>query len=357
MTTTHELTNRTTKYYSGPEPEGYRLTEGDLIVTMTDLSKAGDTLGYPAFVPKGGPFLHNQRIGLVLVQDAARVDKHFLYYLLRTSDYRQHVLATATGSTVRHSSPSRILEYECLVPPVDEQLAIAGVLGALDDKIECNRMIASLAEQLAVAQLDRGVKHAPVGSLANIDRVQAKAQDFESIEVDHFSLPAFDAGRLPDRCAGRDIKSGKFKISQPVVLVSKLNPRIPRVWHAVPTPRITALASTEFVVLRPAAGLTSQELWAACATSAFAAALMDRVTGTTGSHQRVRPEDVLETPVVDLREVPDDTRVTVRALVDCVAATRIESVHLGRVRDALLPPLISGELHVAKAQSRVGEAV
>ncbi len=39
------------KYYDGPIPEDYILKAGDLLVTMTDLSKMGDTLGYPAFTP------------------------------------------------------------------------------------------------------------------------------------------------------------------------------------------------------------------------------------------------------------------------------------------------------------------
>ena len=51
------------KYYAGPVPDDYILREGDLVVTMTDLSKAGDTLGYPALVPLmlGRRYLHNQR--------------------------------------------------------------------------------------------------------------------------------------------------------------------------------------------------------------------------------------------------------------------------------------------------------
>jgi len=55
------------KYYESEIPEEYILKPQDLIITMTDLSKEGDTLGYPALVPliKGKTLLHNQRIGLV----------------------------------------------------------------------------------------------------------------------------------------------------------------------------------------------------------------------------------------------------------------------------------------------------
>ena len=141
------------KYYAGPVPHDYILREGALIVTMTDLSKAGDTLGYPALVPRmpGRRYLHNQRIGLVEIKEGAEADKRFLFYRLRANDYRHHILATASGSTVRHTSPGRIREFETTLPAITEQRAIAGVLGALDDKIEQNRRTAGALERLARA--------------------------------------------------------------------------------------------------------------------------------------------------------------------------------------------------------------
>ncbi|MCT8778519.1 restriction endonuclease subunit S, partial [Glaesserella parasuis] len=55
------------KFYTGEIPREYILEENDLIVTMTDLSKEADTLGYSALVPKieNKIMLHNQRIGLI----------------------------------------------------------------------------------------------------------------------------------------------------------------------------------------------------------------------------------------------------------------------------------------------------
>ena len=54
------------KYYNSDFPKEYILKPNDIIVTMTDLSKDGDTLGYSAIVPDYGQkiLLHNQRLGL-----------------------------------------------------------------------------------------------------------------------------------------------------------------------------------------------------------------------------------------------------------------------------------------------------
>ena len=141
------------KHYAGPVQDDYILQEGDLVVTMTDLSKAGDTLGYPALVPQvhGRRYLHNQRIGLIEVRERAQVDKRFLFYRLRARDYRRHIMATASGSTVRHTSPGRICEFEITLPPITQQRDIAGVLGALDEKIVQNQRTVRALERLAHA--------------------------------------------------------------------------------------------------------------------------------------------------------------------------------------------------------------
>ena len=141
------------KYFDGEVPEDYVLKEGELVLTMTDLSKQADTLGYPAIVPKprGPRFLHNQRLGKVLIKRGAELDRGFLFYLLRTAEYRNEVLASATGTTVKHTSPGRILAHKASIPPLAEQKAIAAVLGALDDKIELNRRMNATLEAMARA--------------------------------------------------------------------------------------------------------------------------------------------------------------------------------------------------------------
>ena len=188
------LTNKP-KYYAGPVPDDYILQEDDLVVTMTDLGKAGDTLGYPVLVPRtlGRRYLHNQRIGLVEIKEGAEADKRFLFYRLRARDYRHHILATASGSTVRHTSPGRIREFETTLPAITEQRAIAGVLGALDDKIDQNRRTAQALDRLA-----RAIFRAWV---VDFDPVKAKAAGAASFP----SMPQAIFDALPTRFADSEI--------------------------------------------------------------------------------------------------------------------------------------------------------
>lgn len=129
------------KYFTGGYPEEYVLKPNDLIVTMTDLSKNGDTLGYSALVPDTSRiYLHNQRIGLVQIK-SNEISKDYLYWFMRTRKYQKKIVATASGSTVKHTSPSRICEIEIELPSLDEQNKIASVLNNIENKIYENSAI------------------------------------------------------------------------------------------------------------------------------------------------------------------------------------------------------------------------
>jgi len=138
------------KFFEGEYPNEYVLETDDLIVTMTDLSKNVDTLGYSALVPFSDKriYLHNQRIGLVqFISD--KIDKHYLYWYMRTAKYQKTIAATSSGSTVHHTSPDRICAVEIDVPKFETQVEIAKLLDNIDSIIRINDEInRNLLEQL-----------------------------------------------------------------------------------------------------------------------------------------------------------------------------------------------------------------
>jgi type I restriction enzyme S subunit len=100
------------KYYNDSVPEDYIFNTGDIMVTMTDLSKATDTLGYSAYIPyvKDKIFLHNQRLGKIKISNQYNI-KSYIYQLLQSPKYRRYIVGGATGTTVKHTSPTRILDF------------------------------------------------------------------------------------------------------------------------------------------------------------------------------------------------------------------------------------------------------
>jgi type I restriction enzyme S subunit len=121
----------------------------------------------------------------------------------------------------------------------------------------------------------------------------------------HYSIPAYDSGQRPALETGSAIGSNKFVVPRGAVLVSKLNPRLPRVWAPDIPDKARAVASTEFLVLSPRDGVDRRFLKYLMLSPAVRSAMEARVTGTSGSHQRVRPSDLLSISVdipVDLQE-------------------------------------------------------
>jgi type I restriction enzyme S subunit len=135
------------KYYDGPVPQEFILKPGDLLVAMTEQGEG--LLGSTAFVPSGKPCLHNQRLGLIRARPGSAVDLNFIYYLFNSRNMRAQIRSSASGTKVRHTSPTRIYSVVAPVPDLPTQRRIASILRAYDDLIEVNRRRIALLEEMA----------------------------------------------------------------------------------------------------------------------------------------------------------------------------------------------------------------
>jgi type I restriction enzyme S subunit len=294
-------------------------------------------------------------IAVIRVRDQANL--WVKYYL--SSDVAQHYMHVWKTTTVQATLNLRdVRRLPVALPPRLERDVIVTLLMTLDDKIAVNDKIAAAGEALAIALSsdEQQVTTVPLKEIVGYVREQVLPETIVTERVAYYSIPAFDSMRLPEMATPGSIKSSKFIVSAPSVLVSKLNPSIPRVWNVDPSQGIPALASTEFLVLRPSQGITTDELWAVCGQPSFTVSLMGKVTGTSNSHQRVKPADLLATEVVDPRTLPDEIRGSISAVARRVRQARIESQSLVCLRDALLPKLMSGQIRVRDAERIVEDA-
>lgn len=127
-------------------------------------------------------------------------------------------------------------------------------------------------------------------------------------EVEHYSIPALDATGLPDVVAADQIMSGKQRLRGGEVLVSRLNPRKARVLTVPTLGGRLAIASGEFIVLRPMR-VETRFLTYLLLTESTRQFLDARVQSATRSHQRVRPEHLTKMWI----EVPEPTEQRVIA--------------------------------------------
>ena len=379
------------KYYDGPVPEDYVLDEGDLLVTMTDLSKAADTLGYPALVPardrQEPRYLHNQRLGLVTIKEPDRLRKRFLYYLMCTRDYRHDVVAGATGTTVKHTSPTKIKCFRGRIPPPREQDIIADILGSLDDKIELNRrtnrvlegmvraifeawfinfepvkakvagavefagmpqeVFKKLPDQWAETKLGpvpKGWNQGTLGAVMEHPRRPADPHSMDPltpyIGLEHIpkkSLALWDWGT-----AG-NVTSNKHQFERGELLFGKLRPY----FHKVSIAPIDGVCSTDVVVVRPHAREWFGFVLGHISSDAFVAYTSAASTGT--KMPRTNWKDMSQFAVA---LPPTDLASTFSTMMEPNAQRIVAAVHESRVlaalRNALLPRLTSGELRVSR---------
>ena len=382
--------------YCGPIREDQRIGHGELLVALTDLTQDGIILGAPGIVPTSwaGEFVVSTDVAKVHLSEPESLDVRFLYYLMRSQEFRDYARGVSTGTTVRRVSPGDILAFNACLPPLAEQRAIARVLGTLDDKIELNRLMNQTLEGICralfkfwfvdfgpvhaktegrwkkgenlpgmpadmwdlwpsdfeeseIGEIPKGWKTGPLSDLATPLREAVDPQVHPGERFDHYSIPAYDAGRLPKIEAGSQIHSFKLLVPDCAVLVSRLNPRIPRVWAAIGSEGRRGIASTEFLVLLPKAPVSSSFLWGACSSATFLETLAGLVTGTSGSHQRVLPDDTLAiSTITPPTEILTAFEERVVPLFRQMAGNLRESVTLSSTRDALLPKLLSGEIRV-----------
>lgn len=79
-------------------------------------------------------------------------DANFVYYLICSDVIRESAIKSMVGTSGRQRVQTNVLENLILsLPPLDVQKKIAGVLGALDDKIELNNKINQNLEAQAQA--------------------------------------------------------------------------------------------------------------------------------------------------------------------------------------------------------------
>ena len=76
---------------------------------------------------------------LCIRADKAQCLPRYLYYILTTDNFITDYLKGCKGAKMPRGEVNRMLNYDIPLPPLPEQKRIAGVLGAIDEKIEVNR--------------------------------------------------------------------------------------------------------------------------------------------------------------------------------------------------------------------------
>jgi type I restriction enzyme, S subunit len=200
----------------------------------------------------------------------------------------------------------------------------------------------------SLGQIPAGWRSGKFSDLAKIVSSGVNPGNYPQEQFAHYSLPAYDDGKLPKIELGSMIMSNKNVVPKNCVLLSKLNPHIPRVWLPKLDEHYRAIASTEFLALIPSFPVTLSYVYSVLVSESFQKHFANRALGTSTSHQRVKPDNLLSMEVL----VPNDSTINLfnnfmTPILGLVSEMRMKNNNLRRTRDLLLPKLISGEIDVS----------
>jgi type I restriction enzyme S subunit len=357
----------------------YEIKKGDILITMSGNRIDGSPdswVGKVATFKLDGIFLLNQRVSKIIV-NSEKINPNYLNYVLGSFEFQNYFINEANSSGGQANiSPETVRNTIFIAPSLPTQTAIAEILSSLDDKIELNNKINQELETLAqtlfkqwfidfefpnengepykssggemveseLGEIPKGWEAGNLNQIAELLKKNIKPFEHPDLIYHHYSLPEFDSGKTPSRELGEKILSSKYQVVENSILVSKLNPRIPRVWTII-KPSQNSICSTEFQVMKPIDDKFFPFVNCLCSSKGYVNSIQSKVTGTSSSHQRVNPNDIINYEMIlPPFGVISQFYEAVYESLEIIDKNRIENIQLTNLRDTLLPKLISGEL-------------
>lgn len=335
---------------------GLKSCSTQLLPPNTVLFSSRAPIGYVAIA--ANEVCTNQGFKSVIPNE--NTDPLFLFYLLKYN--KDKIEGMGSGTTFKEVSGNTMKNILVNVPTDKKvQEKIAAILGSIDDKIEGNERINNNLEQQTQAifkswfvdfELNYGImpsdwKVSQLGSIAKISTEVFSPAKNPNVEVEHYSIPAYDEKRYPVFETSNGIKSNKYRLSSNSVMISKLNPDTKRIWRPYCISD-NPICSTEFIVYEPINPLNRDFIYSIIDSIGFSAFLCSHTTGSTNSRQRATPSITLTYDII----VPDEKTIQafcsiVSPMYDTIENNIKENQKLAETRDKLLPKLMSGELDVS----------
>ncbi len=133
-----------------------------------------------------------------------------------------------------------------------------------------------------------------------------------------YSMPSYDAGIGPEILYGREIGSSKIVVQRGDILLSKLNPRIPRIWYINEDNARRKLASTDFLSLVVRQNSNGEPFFDTIfaryllLSNIFRSQISQEIKGATNSRQRLNREDILSALLPRPRSLDIQHRIVAR---------------------------------------------
>lgn len=367
------------KTYGGECPASIMLGPGDLFVSLKGATKDGEMIGSIARVPTTLPSgrLTQDTVKLIFKPEAKGTEK-YLYWCLRTPQYRAFCAGVARGSAVVALSREDFLSYQIPDRDAGRDLIVA-LLELTEEKIELNRKMNETLEQIAQSLFKSW--------FIDFDPVHAKAAGRQPAGMDKATADLFpdsfvdsELGKIPkgwrvgtiseiatnpkrgiqpgdiapgtpyialehmprrsialgDWADSNVVESAKTVFKKGEILFGKLRPY----FHKVGLAQVDGVCSTDILVLSPIS-----ENWRGsllCIASSDELIQFTNLASTGTKMPRTNWRDVGSFKIViPCNGVAEEFTKRTTSLTDKIGQNLAESKILTETRDVLLPKLLS----------------
>lgn len=340
------------------------LKKNDIVMAMTDMKDNVVILGVPALVDKDDHYALNQRVARLTLKDEKKADIKFIYNYLKWQDFLFDLQSKASSGVQVNLSTATIKESVLKIPPIKVQKLIADALSSLDDKIDLlhrqNKTLEAMAETLFRQWfVEEAADSKPVllGDYVEVfNGVSYKSDDLQPSKTAMVTLKSFDRNG-GFRLDGFKEFTGKYKqdhvVEQGDLVVA----------HTDITQDAAVIGNPILVVSDPSyekmvismdlvkvkskfSWLSNEFLYVLMKTQDFKQHCLGYSNGSTVLHLSKKAIPLYEVYLPESKKVQEFT-VLAKKLLD----KKFNNIEQGRVleklRDNLLPKLMSGEVRVA----------
>ncbi len=313
---------------------------------------------------------------IAVIRLADPSDAHWVVQCLR-SPALQHLMDVWCNTTVQATlNLKEIRQLPIPMPPKPTRDAIAGVLGALDDKIEVNRRMARTLEAAARALFESWFvrfEHAttkattphtidsPLGPNSKVpdgwqvmtpweafevNPTRTLPRDSDAAYLDMSNMPT--QGHAPKSWVRRAVGSG-MKFMNGDTLVARITPCLENGKTAFVDflkDGEVGWGSTEYIVMRPKMPLPLVFAYCLARSDEFRTFAIRQMSGSSG-RQRVPAESLRQFFLaVPPAPIAEEFGRVVEPIFGWIKTATEQNRVLSAMRDALLPKLISGDLEI-----------
>lgn len=334
-----------------PSIKNYIVDAGDLIISIVG------TIGSCAIIPRTlDKASLTENCAKIVNVDESKLNKQFLYYFFVSEDGQAEIESRNVGSTQPKLPLYNIAGMPLVLPPLEEQKAIASVLSSLDDKIDLlhrqNTTLESMAETLFrqwfVEETQEDWEEVKLGDFVEMNKRSInKAYPFNHIE--YLDTGSLTEGKI-ESLQSYSIKEAPSRALRLVehndVLISTVRPN-QKHYGIINNPIENLVVSSGFCVLTCTI-ISPHFVYLLLTNNEMTEFLHSIAEGSTSTYPSLKPADLAAITF----QLPPKDKLGDFAKIANDAWGKIHQNYkqiqtLEKLRDNLLPKLLSGEVRVS----------